>query len=66
MQKIYRCNRLLAGRTAVLPPAVLTGGLAESAGLCGILSGVLGVEILPLPLGVYAGAIGAALSAGER
>jgi predicted CoA-substrate-specific enzyme activase len=54
----------LAGRTAIRPPAVLTGGLAGSPGLCKILSGVLGAEFRPLPLGVYAGAIGAALSAG--
>ncbi|MDR1411892.1 MAG: acyl-CoA dehydratase activase [Spirochaetaceae bacterium] len=56
----------LAGRTEILPPAVLTGGLSESPGLCRILSGVLGVELRPLPQGIYAGAIGAALSAGER
>jgi predicted CoA-substrate-specific enzyme activase len=55
----------LAGRIEILPPAVLTGGLAESPGLCRILSAVLGTEILPLPLGVYAGAVGAALRAGE-
>jgi predicted CoA-substrate-specific enzyme activase len=56
----------LAGRTKILPPAVLTGGLSESPGLCRILSQVLGVELRPLPQGVYAGAIGAALWAGER
>jgi predicted CoA-substrate-specific enzyme activase len=55
----------LAGRIEILPPAVLTGGLAESPGLRRILSGALGVELLPLPLGVYAGAVGAALWAGE-
>jgi predicted CoA-substrate-specific enzyme activase len=55
----------LAGRTQILPPAVLTGGLAESPGLCRILSRALGVELRPLPWGVYAGAVGAALRAGE-
>jgi predicted CoA-substrate-specific enzyme activase len=53
----------LAGRTKIAPPAVLTGGLSESPGLCKILSRVLGVELSPLPLGSYAGAIGVALSA---
>jgi predicted CoA-substrate-specific enzyme activase len=55
----------LSGRTAMLPPAVMTGGLSESPGLCKVLSEVLGVELAPLPLGIYAGAIGAALSAAE-
>jgi predicted CoA-substrate-specific enzyme activase len=55
----------LAGRTRILPPAVLTGGLSESPGLCKALSRVLGVELRPLPRGPYAGAIGAALSAAE-
>ncbi|MDR2158872.1 MAG: acyl-CoA dehydratase activase [Treponema sp.] len=53
----------LAGRTKILPPAVLTGGLSESPGLCKALSGVLGEELRPLPQGAYAGAIGAALAA---
>jgi predicted CoA-substrate-specific enzyme activase len=57
---------VLSGRTAILPPAVVTGGLSESPGLCKVLSEVLGVEVSPLPLGIYAGAIGAALSAAER
>jgi predicted CoA-substrate-specific enzyme activase len=56
----------LGGRVNILPPAVLTGGLSESPGLCKILSRVLGVELSPLPLGIYAGAIGAALSLEER
>jgi predicted CoA-substrate-specific enzyme activase len=55
----------LAGRTRMLPPAALTGGLSESPGLCKVLSRVLGVELRPLPRGAYAGAIGAALSAAE-
>jgi predicted CoA-substrate-specific enzyme activase len=55
----------LAGRTAILPPAVLTGGLSESPGLCKVLSEVLEVDLRPLPLGIYAGAIGAALSMDE-
>jgi predicted CoA-substrate-specific enzyme activase len=55
----------LAGRTKIMPPAVLTGGLSESPGLCQILSRVLGVELRPLPRGIYAGALGAALSAEE-
>jgi predicted CoA-substrate-specific enzyme activase len=56
----------LAGRTELFSPAVLTGGLSESSGLCKVLSGVLGVELVPLPMGIYAGAIGAALSMEER
>jgi predicted CoA-substrate-specific enzyme activase len=55
----------LAGRTELVPPAVLTGGFADSPGLCRVLSGTLGVELRPLPRGIYAGAIGAALSAAE-
>jgi activator of 2-hydroxyglutaryl-CoA dehydratase len=55
----------LAGRTSLLPPAVLTGGLSESPGICQILSRILGVELQPLPQGAYAGAIGAALSTAE-
>jgi activator of 2-hydroxyglutaryl-CoA dehydratase len=43
----------------------LTGGLSESPGLRKALSGALGVELRPLPQGVYAGAIGAALGAAE-
>jgi activator of 2-hydroxyglutaryl-CoA dehydratase len=52
----------LAGRVHILPPVVLTGGLSESPGLCKVLSRVLGVELAALPRGIYAGAIGAALS----
>jgi predicted CoA-substrate-specific enzyme activase len=55
----------LAGRTGVLSPAVLTGGLSESPGIRKVLSRILGGELRPLPLGMYAGAIGAALYAGE-
>jgi predicted CoA-substrate-specific enzyme activase len=55
----------MAGRIHILPPAVVTGGLSESPGLCKVLSRVLGVELTPLPMGIYAGAIGAALWAGE-
>jgi predicted CoA-substrate-specific enzyme activase len=55
----------LAGRTGVLSPAVITGGLSESPGIRKILSRVLGAELRPVPNGVYAGAIGAALFAGE-
>ncbi|MDR2632926.1 MAG: acyl-CoA dehydratase activase [Treponema sp.] len=55
----------LAGRTEIRSPAVLSGGFSESPGLCKVLSEVLEVELRPLPLGIYAGAIGAALSAVE-
>jgi predicted CoA-substrate-specific enzyme activase len=55
----------LAGRTGVLSPAVITGGLAESPGIRKVLSRVLETELRPVPNGVYAGAIGAALFAGE-
>lgn len=51
----------LAGRVPVVAPAVLTGGLSESHGLCAKLSRELGVDIAPLPRGLYAGAIGAAM-----
>jgi activator of 2-hydroxyglutaryl-CoA dehydratase len=56
----------LAGRTGVLSPAVITGGLAESPGIRKILSRILGAELYSVPHGMYAGAIGAALFAGER
>jgi predicted CoA-substrate-specific enzyme activase len=56
----------LAGHIAVIHPAVLTGGLSESPGLCGKLSRELGGELSPLPRGIYSGAIGAALSGMER
>jgi predicted CoA-substrate-specific enzyme activase len=56
----------LAGRIDILSPAVLTGGLSESPGLCKVLSRVLGVELSPLPMGIYAGAIGAALLMAEK
>jgi predicted CoA-substrate-specific enzyme activase len=56
----------LAGRTRFLSPAVLTGGLSESPGICKALSRALGVELALLPRGVYAGAIGAALQAEEK
>jgi activator of 2-hydroxyglutaryl-CoA dehydratase len=39
---------------------VLSGGLAESAGIRRALSQVLNVEVQFLPQGLYAGAIGAA------
>jgi activator of 2-hydroxyglutaryl-CoA dehydratase len=51
---------VLAERVPVKAPAVLIGGLAESHGMCKILSRTLGVEIKPLQNGTYAGAIGAA------
>jgi predicted CoA-substrate-specific enzyme activase len=50
----------LAGRMALIPPAVLTGGLSESAGICRALSRALGLAVVPLPQGTFAGAIGAA------
>ncbi|MDR1362790.1 MAG: acyl-CoA dehydratase activase [Spirochaetaceae bacterium] len=56
----------LAGRAGVVSPAVLTGGLSESAGIRERLSRVLGVELLAAPYGIYAGAIGAALAAMEH
>jgi predicted CoA-substrate-specific enzyme activase len=53
---------VLAGKTGILSPAVLTGGLSESPGIRAALSRILGVELHPVPHGIYAGAIGAALS----
>ncbi|GHV20174.1 CoA activase [Spirochaetia bacterium] len=50
----------LAARVGVREPVVLTGGLAESAGIREALSQVLGIEVQFLPNGLYAGAIGAA------
>ncbi|MHB9292022.1 hypothetical protein Holit_01110 [Hollandina sp. SP2] len=55
----------LAGRIPLNPPAVLTGGLAESPGIRRTLSRALGIELTPAPKGAYAGAIGAALSYGK-
>ncbi|MDR1096019.1 MAG: acyl-CoA dehydratase activase [Spirochaetaceae bacterium] len=56
----------LAGRTGVLSPAVITGGLSESPGIRKILSRVLEAELRPVPHGMYAGAIGAALYAAAQ
>jgi predicted CoA-substrate-specific enzyme activase len=56
----------LAGRTGVLSPAVITGGLSESPGIRKILSRVLEAELRPVPHGMYAGAIGAALYAATQ
>ncbi|MDR0377118.1 MAG: acyl-CoA dehydratase activase [Spirochaetaceae bacterium] len=56
----------LAGRMGVFPPAAMTGGLSGSAGIRAVLSRVLGVELRPVPHGVYAGAIGAALAGEEH
>jgi predicted CoA-substrate-specific enzyme activase len=53
----------LAGRVGIVPPAALTGGLSESSGFRKILSKTLGIELQPLPLGAYSGAIGAAITA---
>ncbi|GHV75341.1 activase [Spirochaetia bacterium] len=50
----------LAARVGLRTPAVLSGGLAESAGIRRALSEVLGVEVQFLSQGLYAGAIGAA------
>lgn len=55
----------LAGRVGLVPPAALTGGLSESSGFRKILSRTLGIELQPLPLGIYSGAIGAAITALE-
>ncbi len=49
-----------AARVAISAPAVLTGGLSASSGICRALSKSLGLTVTPLPLGLYAGAIGAA------
>jgi predicted CoA-substrate-specific enzyme activase len=51
---------VLAGRMNLLTPAVLTGGLSESSGICRTLSQALGITVIPLQQGRYAGAIGAA------
>ncbi|MDR0383453.1 MAG: acyl-CoA dehydratase activase [Spirochaetaceae bacterium] len=55
----------LAARIGIASPAGITGGLSESAGIRAALSRVLGTELQPIPNGTYAGAIGAALFAGE-
>jgi predicted CoA-substrate-specific enzyme activase len=56
----------LAGRMDILSPAVITGGLSESPGIRKVLSRILGSELRPVPQGIYAGAIGAALYAGNE
>jgi predicted CoA-substrate-specific enzyme activase len=53
----------LAARLPVAAPAVLSGGLAESAGIARALSEALDIEVRPLHNGLYSGAIGAALRA---
>jgi predicted CoA-substrate-specific enzyme activase len=62
---IARRIAALAGRTGIRSPAALSGGLSESPGVRRVLSRILGVELRPMPQGIYAGAIGAALFAGE-
>jgi predicted CoA-substrate-specific enzyme activase len=53
---------VLAGKIGVFSPVILTGGLSESVGIRTALSRILGAELQPVPHGIYAGAIGAALS----
>jgi predicted CoA-substrate-specific enzyme activase len=57
-----RRTAALAGRIPLKEPALLTGGLAESPGICRMLGRALGLALTPVPKGAYAGAIGAALS----
>lgn len=54
-----------AARLNLEGPAVLTGGLARSRGLCDYLSRALGFEVIPLANGSLAGAIGAATLAAK-
>ena len=54
-----------AARIGVSSPIVLTGGLAESHGICRALTEALGQSVVSVPGGIYAGAIGAALLARE-
>ena len=54
-----------AARIGVAVPAVLTGGLAMSRGICKALSKSLGQTVEPVVNGLYAGAVGAACLAFE-
>ncbi|MPM06385.1 (R)-2-hydroxyglutaryl-CoA dehydratase activating ATPase [bioreactor metagenome] len=53
----------LVKRVGVVPSVVMTGGVAQNAGVRRELEKELGVEIFTSPLAQYAGAIGAALFA---
>jgi predicted CoA-substrate-specific enzyme activase len=53
----------LAARLSTGEPAVLSGGLSGSAGIAAALSRSMGITVRPLDKGIYAGAIGAALTA---
>jgi predicted CoA-substrate-specific enzyme activase len=53
----------LASRLPPKAPAVLTGGLSQSPGFARRLGRALGLEVEPLGLGFYAGAVGAAAAA---
>lgn len=55
-----------AARLGITAPAVLTGGLAPSRGICKALTRALGCPVEPVLKGIYAGAIGAACLALEK
>lgn len=56
----------LVKRIGVLPPVVLTGGVARNSGVLLALQDELGVEIQTSPYAQYAGALGAACFAYQR
>ena len=63
-------HRSVAGRVAglgkrvgIAPMVVMTGGVAQNAGVLRALEGALGAEISTSPLAQYAGALGAAIFA---
>ena len=53
----------LAHRIGVVPQVVMTGGVAQNAGVVNALRAELGCEIKTSPLTQYNGALGAALFA---
>ena len=56
----------LMKRVGVIEPVLMTGGVANNAGVVRALEGALGVEIRTSPYSQTAGALGAALLARER
>ena len=56
----------LARRVGVEPVVAMTGGVSKNSGVLDALEREIGASILTSPLGVYAGALGAALIAEKR
>lgn len=55
----------MARRLGIIGPVMITGGVAKNGGVVNALAKVLGEPVKTSPLGQFAGAIGAALLAGD-